>query len=197
MVKFNNILSNIFKIDVNLIKWNTDADEICGTINNIDGSIINFKYYNSTKTIRIENILKLTYDGFSIEIHYNKIQWQINLINNLLNISYCFNFNYYIYCNNKVYKLNYYIIFGPISRKPWLISKYYDFITYTIFKKIIQIKGVPYEKRYYYLYNNYYLYIYNHNFYNFNKRWIFNSKLIYIIIYNFKLIIIIIYLYII
>ena len=89
MDKFNNILSNIFKIDVNLIKWNTD--EICGTINNIDGSIINFKYYNST----------ITYDGFSIEIHYNKIQRQINLINNLLNISYCFNFNYYIYCKIK------------------------------------------------------------------------------------------------
>lgn len=129
MDKFNNIISNILKIDVNLIHWTFDKDANCYNYININGSIINIKYLYTVDEhiLIIYCILKYKYyPDNCIEItYYNGDCRCINLdISN----------NYYLENNHKYYGNNTY--YKYINKDTYIIYLYYELFTYKLYKKI-------------------------------------------------------------
>lgn len=208
MEKYNNILSNLLKIDVKLIKWLKYEDKNytwpqmnseCGSINrmyndpnnyfglycniNINGSIINIKYRNIENSIEIavNDILILFQDTKSsyIEITY------FIFYHKIINLTLINSLNYFIKCNIKHYILNKYYKYYIKYKKCDEIRK----ILYTIYKyynkdyKIIHKTLVFYYPNFNnYFYINFNIYILNST-YNYEKKFnhVLNLKLQYLL----------------
>jgi len=167
----DNILSNILKIDVNKIKWEYLTNSIL--IFNIN-EILVFYFINKNKIFIQDKLLLKLIENYSIEIIYyrpnkdipNKIK-PYDYRNHIFKYGKIFThkqmlinkyfLQYYIKCNNKYYYMNY------IITTTKLIYFYKTYNPNRIFKKNILVKFLnnSYEFIFYYIYNNFQIYIYN------------------------------------